>query len=233
MRFVLMAHDKYYWLLRGFQHQWRKHGEYLPVTIAGFSEPDIDLLPGFDFISLGKAKDYPAERWSDACLKMLDMIGDNQIIIVLEDYWLTRPINLDALNVGKYFMQDHPEALRFDLTTDRLYSQSFQDIGSIGPVDIIKANDPNYCLSLQASLWNVNVLRKILIPGETPWEVELQGSGRAADLEVYGTRQWPIRYQIMVRSGHFSKSGAWQMPARQLSEADYLELERLGYTERT
>ena len=73
----------------------------------------------------------------------------------------------------------------------------------------------------------------LLIAGETPWQLELEGTRRMSkrpDLEVYGTRNRILNYQIMVDKGEFKRDGSWMYPPRQLSDSDFAELDGLGYT---
>jgi hypothetical protein len=113
-----------------------------------------------------------------------------------------------------------------------MYSGNIREITSFMNLDVIESGDSQYQISLQAGIWNIDNLLKILIPNETPWEVELNGTERLKsypDLKVYGTRQWPMKYQIVVDKGEFKRDGSWMFPPRQLSYTDFEELKGLGY----
>jgi hypothetical protein len=60
-------------------------------------------------------------------------------------------------------------------------------------------------MSMMAGIWNREQLLKVLVPGETPWEVELEGTPRVRELKdemiVLGTRQWPLRHTLALRGG--------------------------------
>jgi len=232
-----MTSDKHNWLLQGFMHQWDKYASdhtitANPVLLAGFTKPDFPINEKrYEFYSIGAMSDYPANKWSDALLKVMKYTNDPLLLVMLEDYWLVRQVSYQALIAGQVWMTEHPHALRFDLTTDRLNCGKINMITHRGDVDIFRSYHTPYQVSLQASIWNVESFKRILTPGMSPWEIELQGTNRLAsmpELGVYGQAQWALCYQIMVRGGQFVKEGDWMHPARQLSEDDYEELRRAG-----
>ena len=232
MRILVLSCDKYYWLLPGFQHQWNKYCG-LPITIVGFSQPDFKMQENFSFYSLGNFADYPADKWSDSIIKLLDAIDDKYIMIMLEDYWLVRNVDIQALKAIDKFCNCYSNIARFDLTEDRLKGGMSKDIGYIGRLDLIEAQRTSYNASLQASIWSTDYLKRILVPGESPWNFELQGTERLnniEDMRVLGVRQYPVRYQIMVVNGAFSKGYENEYPYRHISESDLASLEKLGYT---
>lgn len=229
MRNVVLTSDKGNWAIPGFLHQWNKYcGQ--SITIVGFTPPACKC----DFVSLGKFEDYPVEKWSNGLSKALDVLGEDHIMLMLEDYWLIRPVDWRLVNgCYEWFKKFHPDALRFCLTSDRLYTKDVSDAGYIDWIDVIEAGHDGYQVSFQASIYNAAQLRRILVPGETPWQVEIQGTGRLERLNpyprVFGTRQWLIRYQVMVRYGVFTRDGSWLCPARNINEEDLVELRSLGF----
>jgi hypothetical protein len=230
MRIVVMTSDKSLWCLQGFAYQWQKYCGW-PVEVCGFSKPDFKLPENFRFYSLGKFEDYPARNWSDALLEVFSLFQEEQIAIFLEDYFLVRQIPQNIFHLADTFMKVSTDAIRFDLTSDRLYSGNIRDVGHFENFDIIQSFDSPYQISLQAAVWNKSRLKELIEPGMSPWEIEMVGSKKMEerpDLKVYGTRQWPVRYQIMVRAGELDLSGDWMVPPRQLSRNDLEELKAYG-----
>lgn len=231
---IVLTSDKRNWLLRGFQHQWEKYGCGLPVTIAGFTPPDFALLPEFRFHSIGDFSKYPVNRWSNALFDLFAQLPMGKAIILLEDYWLIKPINVMALEGIEHFMDRHPECMRFCACTDRLNCGNIRDFdaGILG-LDVFEAFESPYQISFQASAWQTMKLLDIMRMGETPWESELAGSNRWQDQykdhKIFGSRQWPIVYQIMVRNGEFYENGNWMNPQRSLSSEDMQEIKALGF----
>jgi len=225
---ICLTSDKGNWLIPGFLHQWEKYNEE-SVKIVGFTRPDCDC----DFLSLGDFKDYPVNRWSNALINLLNVLNDDFIELYLEDYWLMRPVNVEAIAVARWVMSRTQDIGCFDLTCDREYArENYRDGGSIGTVDLLEsARGIPYNFSYQASIWRREALLELVEPDETPWESELNGDHRMQDSRwrVFGTRQWPVKYMIVVNKGQFDKEGQWMRPARTLSEENWKGLAKLGY----
>jgi len=198
--FVLTS-DRDLWTVRVCAHLFRKHGgQDRPVTVLGFSPPDFDLPPLWTFLSIGEQADYPIDRWSDALIGWLK--GGHRpadvFALLLSDYWLMRQASWPIVDVLADWAMKRPRLLRLDLTLDRANERGAVDVAYLAFLDIIKAPaTAPYKVSLQAAIWNRDLLLSVLKPGLSPWDVELSLSpelhGRQ-DLRVIGTRQCPVRY---------------------------------------
>lgn len=233
--YFVLTSDGHDWLIPGFMHQWKKYLPEIPVTVVGFTPPKFKLLEGFNFVSIGKFEDYPIKRWSDALINLVTSVVPCAYAgILFEDYWLTRRADYQAIQIAEKFIQETPNTLRFDLCTDRLYCGNFRAFTSIDRIDIIEGLDSPYQISFQASIWNTDGLLKVVPYGWDPWRCETEGNNvwreKYQNLRVFGTRQWPLSYQIMVANGKFSRDGNWMYPKRQVSDQDFFELQSLGYT---
>jgi hypothetical protein len=89
-----------------------------------------------------------------------------------------------------------------DLTADRQYAEGLRRIGYHEQFDLIEAPQSQYQMSLQAGMWNRELLLELLSSlrpeNRNPWDVELVGTGiiNRADhlMQVRGTLQCPVRY---------------------------------------
>lgn len=232
MRTIVLVADKYLWCLRPFMYQWSKYCG-IPATIAGFSAPPFPLLDGFDFHSIGAMEDYPVSKWSDALIEVLRETDDEQVLIMLEDAWVVQPVNVEMVGTLAEYAAHHPEVLRIDLTTDRLGNSAMQPYISLSWVDLVYTPPPSsYLLSLCAGIWNKTQLLKYLIPGETPWQLEIDGSRRANDDNalVLGTRQLPLRHLFAMRAnGKMDLKMTWGVPSHPLSDEDIAYLRAQGW----
>lgn len=232
MQTIVLVTDKYLWCLRPFMHLWNKYCG-IPATIAGFTPPNFPLEDGFTFHSIGAMEDYPVNKWSDAVLKVLHETPDEQVLLMLEDAWVTRPVNVGLVAKLSDYMADHPEVLRVDLTTDRLGNSAMRDYASLQWIDLIVTPPPSeYLLSCMAGIWNKAQLLKYLIPGETPWQFEIDGSRRANDDHalVLGTRQLPMRHLFAMRAnGKMDLKMTWGVPAHPLNDEDINYLIEQGW----
>ena len=213
MKVIVLTSDKYLHALQPFAWLFNKYwSSAQPVTVAGFTPPDFGLPGNFTFHSIGAFEDYPVARWSDALIKLLNEIEDETLALFLEDYWLIRPVNIEAVNMLDDYALQFKNVLRIDLTTDRLFSfgprypQDVPDYGNCGYLDLVKTNPGTaYQMSMMAAIWRRDNLLSALIPGETPWQLEIDGTARLAtrdDLMILGCRQWPVRHTLAYRSGN-------------------------------
>lgn len=227
---LCMVSDKHLWALRPFIVQFQKYwGSYnqQPVIVAGYTAPDYALPPNFRFISLGKFEDYPANKYSDSLIKALQALNSSHVILMLEDFWLTRPVHYELVTQLSTLCKAplFSDVIRLDLTSDRMYARPMQEIGSFGYVDLFVTPAPSqYRVSFQASIYNTALLLQLLIPGESPWDIEMQGTSRldSMNVRVLGTRQPPLRYFIACQRGqlNWQEEKTWQAPASLLTPED-------------
>lgn len=229
MKIVVLTSDKHTWLLHGFFHQWSKYANrYAPmeIEVAGFTK--IHFLPKYaSFYSIGKFEDYPVQKWSDGLIRYLHSIPDELVLVLLEDYWMMRPINWRAVSVAYSYAMDHKDIIRFDVAADRAFSRQNRYVETWGILDVCEAKG-EYSLSFQASLFRKDLLLEVLEPGETPWETELHGSQRLNQLpyRVVGSYQWPLMYSIVMNKGQFDMEGNWMYPPRTLCLEDWTDLRK-------
>lgn len=235
MRTIVLVADKYLWCLRPFMYLWNKYCG-IPALIAGFTPPPFPLTDGFTFHSIGAMVDYPVNKWSDALIKVLNEIPDEQVLLMLEDAWVTRPVDVVVVAKLADYAAQHPDVLRIDLTTDRLGNSAMRDYASLQWIDLIVTPAPSeYLLSLMAGIWNKAQLLKYLVPGWSPWNFELDGSRIAGESNplVLGTRQLPLRHLFAMRAtadgqGRLDLKMTWGVPAHPLSDGDIAELNEKG-----
>lgn len=242
MRILIYTSDKTSWALRGcfaqLDRYWPNHP---PVLVGGFTPPDFALPPYAQFQSLGAFADYPADKWSNGLLKLLETLEDDSFIWTMDDFWIVQEVP-DALvrYLGDY-LQQYPHIARIDLTADRANSGYAQDArmekyryrGEWREFTLISTPPVTpYQLSFQAGLWRRKALIQYLKPGETAGESEVRGSNRMtlANANVIGTLNQPVKYKIVVQHGKVViYEPGYQVPAVNIPDDDLAELEKLGY----
>lgn len=221
--------DKYLPALRPFAYLLNKYWKPRPhVIVGGFAEPTFQLPKNFTFYSLGRFEDYPVNRWSNALIKMLLELPHDIFALMLEDYWLVRPVDGKVVQVCADYMRQFEYVARFDLTSDRLMSGAAKDYGAAGDVPLI-ISDPEsqYHCSLMTALWRRAHLLKILVENETPWETELNGTPRLRALKdhviVLGTKTPPVKHTLALRGGDQG-----HVLLDELRPDDVAEMDKLG-----
>lgn len=221
---VVTTCDKYLWCLRPFSYLFNKYwSDRQRVIVVGFTEPDFDLPGNFSFFSCDKPG-YPAEKWVDGFKVFLDVYDQEYFVFFHEDYWLYRPVDLVGVQILTEFIQSDGNILRVDLTGDRLYAGGMQDIGSYGRFDIIEAPQSQYQMSHQTCIMRKSLYCRMLdlLPADqhSAWAVELEGTtivnNFGKQMQVYGTRQWPVRYANALLKGKLDYN---ELP--KISDEDY------------
>lgn len=239
MQVIVMTSDKSSHYLKGFAHLWGKYFEsqqHHKVIVCGFSDPNLRL---FGFYSIGDQEAYPANRWSDALIKVLDNVADDVFMLLLDDYYLTRPADVTAIAMCYGYMIQFEYVIKFDLTTDRLFADGggkylygYHTYDTLGYLDLIKSDHGSpYHLSLWGGLWRRDSLRRVLVPGETAQQIELNGTHRLSqfsdEMIVLGTRQAPLKHANIIQGGKLNQDVMTGLSS--LKQSDLQELKELGY----
>lgn len=206
MKIVVSCSDKYIQALKVFSYFFNKYfideeGKVFLADIAGYNPPtNFELPDNFIFHSISKTC-YPKEKWVDGFLEYLDSIGDDHLILFLEDYWLCRYVDISAIRYLLELMKYDSSILRADLTSDRQFAGGVKDIGYYKRLDLIDAKGSQYEMSLQCGIWNrkllIDVLGKLPKDAHSAWDVELVGTNVVNDdqnIRIIGTKQAPIKY---------------------------------------
>lgn len=230
MRVFIYTSDKTSWALRPFahlmQHYWSSD---FPVAVFGEHRPDFDLPDNFAFNELGA---IPLQEWSTGLIAALQSIEDEVILFMMDDYWLNRDVDHEAIELCRGYMRLEENIARFDMTTDRLYARGVTDYGALSYLDVIKSDPLSpYHFSTQAALWQRKCLIDCIAPHEQPWECEINGDKRLRDAGylVLGTRQAPIRYTIAIQKGMFMPDGGYQTPTHALNVSDVEYIRAQGW----
>jgi len=167
-----------------------------PVDVLCESLPPFALPENFTPVPVNLADGWPKEKWTNGFVKYLNSIPEQLVVLLLDDYWLNRTVDVRGVVTLLEYMCINPLVLRMDLTMDRLYAGGMRDYEPYGHYDLIHAPGSPYEMSLQAAIWNKELLLTVLMPDWNPWEVEMQGTSVVNEREmlVLGTRQNPIRY---------------------------------------
>lgn len=228
-KIVVTTSDKYLPALRPFA--WLMNKYWLPnpqVVVAGFTPPDFDLPDNFEFRSIGKFEDYPINRWTDALRKFLAGFEDEVFVLMLEDYWITRAVDTEAVQILIDYMYQFEYVIKADLCADRLYAHGADlNYGSAGRLDLVKSMPGSpYHMSLMSGAWRKEHLMRHLQPGWTPWDVEIVGTTHLShdqNVIVIGCKQWPVKHTLAFRSGDSSS-----LLLSEIDDDDVAEMRALG-----
>lgn len=210
-RLAILTSDHYLRALIPFGYlldrYWPDHPD---VVVGGFTPPDFALPKGWEFVAIGDFADYPVNKWSDGLIKFFELIPDEVVMLALEDMWPVREVKGDIIDMAYDYMMQFEYVARFDLTADRQFAKDVQFYGKMGDVNLLLSDPASpYHLSMMPAFWRKEHLLKVLLPNETPWDVEIFGTPRLGRLKneviVLGTDEWPYKNCLAFRGGDTSK----------------------------
>ncbi len=193
------------WTLQTFAHLFNEYYSSMKdVFVVCESIPKFKLPHNFIMrpVSLDRRIDWPKDQWSDGLIKYLHTVKERYVLIMLDDYWLIRTVDISGIGTLLEYMVNNPKILRVDLTADRQFAGGAKYVESYGHYDLVHAPGTPYQMSLMPGLWNKKLLLEILQPGEDPWQVEMEGTNRVneTDMIVTGTQQQPLRIVNSLRN---------------------------------
>ena len=143
----------------------------------------------------------PDLSWSDGLLRALARIEENYVFLFLDDLLLTAPVDTAAVEtVFEWFVASQGNYIRLNgfPPPDAALTDA---VGTVAPHTI-------YRTGTVLSIWRRETLAELLLPGESAWDFETDGSVRSEAYEgFYSTRRnhFPVMNAVI--------KGKWQRAA--------------------
>lgn len=150
----------------------RRYWPDCPFPVFLISNEQSCADPDVTTITVGEDR-----GWASNLLTALPHIAGRRILYFQEDYFLQRPVDTGRIQRLIQFADD------VDAGYIRLSGAPDPDQPHANPFGLGRLSPGlKFRVSLQAALWDRNTLTDLLVPGETGWQMELDGSRRSADL---------------------------------------------------
>jgi hypothetical protein len=213
----ILTNRKHHWLLPGFAYLFNQFwGSKQPVVVVSYGRNDVKLPHNFSYLSLSK-RNYPAKQWSNGFIKLAQDCPHDFFMTMLEDFWLNAPTDVRVVETLFDWMCGTQNILRLELWGERKSKKQARHYNSVrGHPLIYTPPGTKYQMSLQANIWNRDLLLDVLEPGETPWQVEIWGSSRVSAKRhlVLGAKHPPLRYEPIFQKGSIDQARYNTIPAR-------------------
>ena len=186
LKIVTLTSNAYVRVVPGFAHLFNKFwGENQEVTVVGYDAPRPQMPRNFRWLSLGKQEDY---SWSAGVLRLCSLLDESHVLVFLEDYYLSKPVDTDLIARLYNYMLDNPEIVKIDLTDDRGKLEHTAWVDPAAPTEMIMSGpETHFQTSTQAALWERRFLWRFLSEKESAWEFEKRGSKRIIEARKRGT----------------------------------------------
>ena len=141
--------------------------------------------------------------------------------LLLEDFWLTHPVNTKALlEFADFVIYGEADKIGLVAGSHTFYGPYKPDT-RLG----ILADKSIYRTALQAGLWNVGTFYNLLKRGETPWHFETLGSLRSqSSLGVFLNVREPLYIRYLWAPAAL-KRGKWTQAARKYAAKEGLKID--------
>tara|TARA_B100000902_G_scaffold396007_1_gene455911 strand:- start:3408 stop:4157 length:750 start_codon:yes stop_codon:yes gene_type:complete len=173
------------------------------VKVLGYNLPNFEMPSNFEYVSLGTQRG--PKYWSDDMLEYFKDCEHDCFYLTTEDGFIVEPVNKDILSLAikTALVNPNDRFLRFNLTCD-VQSRAHQILKQYEGYSLIKsAQFTYYRQSLNHSIWRKESLVNKLIPGQSPWDFELDNQRAMFDnLDVYATKD-----KFAISCGHGYKKG--------------------------
>lgn len=185
---------------------WRKFWPDCPFDTVLLTETDKgadaaggEAAGGFDrVIATGRGK-----SWCAMLAEALDAIATPYVLMVMNDYLLSAPV--DTANV----LRRLADAQRFDAASLRL-NPNPPGRSAVAGTDLLEMpKGVAYCVTCQTSIWNRGFLRGLAARCGSAWEFERRGSFMVADeprpLLVAPSKEFP--FIDALHKGYWERAG--------------------------
>jgi len=200
MNVLCLTSNKYAHMVAPFAYLFKKFwSQDLPVKVLRYDVRAPKVGGNFKQTAIGRQEDF---TWSSGLRSWLEFAGPEIFILMLEDYWIHKPVDQEAVAAAWNIMEKRKEIGKIDISGD-LLKRKFSEYREIDGAKLVQAAPESYFqTSTQAAIWRKSFLLEWLKDSESAWQFEKSGgrrmiyarqSGKAVKL-VLGTDPGAVSY---------------------------------------
>lgn len=200
---LVVSCDRYADLWRPFFELFGKRWPDCPFPVFLGSNERTFAHPSVRPVMVGPDRD-----WSSNLQAMLSLLEAEYVILMLEDFLLTRRVDTSrVMSLASLVRERQLGSLRL-VPYHSPFDLPGEPIPGVAGVTRVAHGHP-YRVSAQAAIWRTDVLERHLIAGASPWEFELLGSMQS---EEFGDEFWEVTepvlwYEQAIEKGRWKPSG--------------------------
>ncbi|HCT55388.1 MAG TPA: hypothetical protein DF712_23325 [Balneola sp.] len=184
--------DPHLFVIEGFAYFFNKYwGDDFNVKVLGFSEPDFELPPNFEFISMAKEQVGRSKGWSNYIIDFFESIDDEHFIFGIDDFYMARPFDREVYETLLKEISDEKVG-RIDLQPSIQHCRNPEDVSVYKEFDDFKILELRqisvtsfiFRITGQFSIWNREYFLKNIQRDWTVHQWELIG-GKLAEGDGY------------------------------------------------
>jgi len=200
MKVVILACNKYTWLVPIFLHFYKKYWPDNPYQTEIVTE--TGYIDGTVF--------YNEETsWSNRLLNYLKQSKENKFLLVMEEHFIDKLVDNQRVEDAEKLCSGNIGCVRLN-AIDRWFCKYAVEtnIKNFKEYPL----DKSYSMSMQTSIWQKQYLLDVLRENEDIWQTEIDGSERLKELKSKWRILWPKSAIIGYEAGGIMKKGRLWMP---------------------
>ena len=145
------------------------------------------------------------KSWSDNMLFALEQIPNDYVMIILDDFLITSPVQHQKIaELFEVMKKEKAAYLELRATPVEKNHPIVADLGYL-------AKEAPYRVSLQVAIWEKKVLKQLLKSGESAWSFEIEGTERSRKLPqafmsiTAAASPAPISYLGAISRGYWGR----------------------------
>lgn len=164
--------------------------------------------------------------WSSNVVKMLDRVeemytGADYVLLFLEDFFLKETVNTARILELVRIARSHEVGCLRLASGEPIALPPSTRLPGLPELGVLGSGEP-YRITLQASIWRISTLRKLLSPGLSPWEFEQIGTqlSETFDAKLWAVTSPTINYDHAIEKGKWKPAGLQILKQAGLSPGD-------------
>ena len=120
-------------------------------------------------------QDLKNVSWTDRMIETLKHVDSDYVMLTCEDNFIVSPVDQAAFERAFDIIKKHRRISMLSFAGKLRSDEKTKWIGDFGRISMRK----RYRVVLDTAIWRKDALLRNLIPGESPWEFEINGTERA------------------------------------------------------
>ena len=184
-----------------------------------------------DYLNVVTYNNPNCKTWSERLMAVLDHIDSEYILLLLDDFFIQSPFDLEHFNLVLDYMRAHPEAGAVHTTPNGRFPKDAADMFLVR--DFEKLN-----ITITVVVWRKSFLRKLLRKHENIWQFEWYSTFRAKKLYpdtviIQYNEKYPIifDYRVNIAEGYGITESKWLPKNKELFDQYGIKVnyENLGW----
>lgn len=168
---------------------------YLGAESKTFSYPGLDIR-----CPLSEGQIY--RNWSQRLIKLLENIKSDFILFMLDDFWITEPVDIGAYNRILEYMRNNPNigfvCLKDERGKKNTIPENLRRVESQYPELMQCLPKEPFRITTQAGIWRRKYFLKLLRRHESAWYFETRATWRSKYYreEIFDVKNTVIKYPV-------------------------------------